>query len=132
MAQFNGFGSFVGLVSDTSANGTARNGATMAMGVIQPGTLSVDAQATIVTGSVVATFNPQVSMDGTNWSNVVLSNNAALVTLTATGKRALQLCGLEGWRYFRCQATLSGAATAAGDLTVVTYRYQQYGRAGAV
>jgi hypothetical protein len=119
----------VGLASATSANGVARNGTSVSLATMAAGSLSIAAQATIVTGSVVATFKPQVSLDNTNWFDVKLSNNAANVTLAATGSLALQLSDLSGWKFFRCVATLSGAATAAGDLTQVDYIARKFGSA---
>lgn len=117
-----------GLASATSANGTTRSGASQPTGVMAPGTLSVQCTATIVTGSVVATFTPQVSMDGTTWYDVKASNNGANVALSATGNVALALGqSIAGWTFFRCNALLSGATTAAGDLTTVTYRWVRYG-----
>ena len=119
----------VGLASATSANGVARNGTSISIATVAAGSLSVAAQATIVTSSVVATFKPQVSLDNTNWYDVRLSNSAALVTVTASASLALQLADLSGWKFFRVVATLSGAATAAGDLTQVDYVYRKFGSA---
>jgi hypothetical protein len=119
----------VGLASATSANGTARNGTSITLATVAAGSLSIAASATIVTGSVVATYKPQVSLDNSTWYDVKLSNNAANVTLTASGDLALQLMDLSGWKFFRVVATLSGAATAAGDLTSVNYVYRKFGSA---
>ena len=119
----------VGLASDTSLNGVARLGNSISLATVAAGSLSVAAQATIVTGSVVATFKPQVSLDNSTWFDVKLSNNAANVTLAASGALALQLADLSGWKFFRVVATLSGAATAAGDLTQVDYVYRKFGSA---
>jgi hypothetical protein len=118
-----------GLASATSANGAARNGTAISLATTAAGSLSIAASATIVTGSVVATFKPQVSLDNSTWYDVKLSNNAANVTLAATGDLALQLMDLSGWKFFRVVATLSGAATAAGDLTSVSYVYRKFGSA---
>ena len=119
----------VGLASATSANGVARNGISITLATVAAGSLSIAAQATIVTGSVVATYKPQVSLDNSTWYDVKLSNNAANVTLTASGALALQLMDLSGWKFFRVVATLSGATTAAGDLTQVDYVYRKFGSA---
>ena len=119
----------VGLASDTSLNGVARLGNSISLATVAAGSLSVAAQATIVTSSVVATFKPQVSLDNTNWYDVRLSNSAALVTVTASASLALQLADLSGWKFFRMTATLSGAVTAAGDLTKVDYVYRKFGSA---
>lgn len=119
----------VGLASDTSLNGVARNGTSISLATVAAGSLSVAAQATIVTGSVVATFKPQVSLDNSTWYDVRLSNSAALVTVAASASLALQLADLSGWKFFRVVATLSGAVTAAGDLTKVDYVYRKFGSA---
>jgi len=119
----------VGLASATSANGTARNGTALPLELVAAGSLSVACTATIVTGSVVATFKPQVSNDNTNWFDVRLSNSAALVTVSASATLALQMADLSGWKFFRMVATLSGAATAAGDLTQVDYIARKFGSA---
>jgi hypothetical protein len=110
-------------------NGVARNGTSISIATVAAGSLSIAAQATIVTSSVVATFRPQVSLDNTNWYDVRLSNSAALVTVAASASLALQLADLSGWKFFRVVATLSGAATAAGDLTKVDYVYRKFGSA---
>lgn len=127
MAQISTQRSLVCLASATSANGTEREGATLALGFVARNTLSIECIVTIVSGSVVCTIVPQVSMDGTNWRDLKTSNNAAPVTVAATAALALQVTGTSGWRFFRTKMTLSGAATAAGDLTAATYRYEKYG-----
>lgn len=119
----------VGLASATSANGVARNGTALPLELIAAGSLSVACTATIVTGSVVATFKPQVSNDNSTWYDVRLSNSAALVTVAASASLALQMADLSGWKFFRMVATLSGAATAAGDLTQVDYIGRKFGSA---
>lgn len=120
----------VGLASATSANGTARNGASLAVNDVHPGTLSAQCTVTIVTGSVVCTWKPQVSMDATTWYDLKTLNNAAAVTSTADATLCLEVPWSQcaGWMYFRMAATLSGASTAAGDLTAVTYRYVPQGQ----
>lgn len=119
----------VGLASATSANGVARNGTALPLELVAAGSLSVACTATIVTGSVVATFKPQVSNDNSTWYDVRLSNSAALVTVAASASLALQMSDLSGWKFFRMVATLSGAATAAGDLTQVDYVARKFGSA---
>lgn len=114
----------VGLASATSANGTARNGAELNMDTVHPGILCAVVGCTIVTGSVVATFSCQGSMDGTTWYDLKSSSNTANTTFAATGTAALVVTpGAWAFPLFRVTATLSGAATAAGDLTVVNYQY---------
>lgn len=119
---------FVGLAAATSANGSARNGAALSMNQVSPGSLAIECLVTIVTGSVVATFNVQVSMDGTTWFDLKATNNASNVTVSATGNVALQVSdAASAYTYLRCVATLSGASTAAGDTTAVNYRYLKAG-----
>ena len=127
MAQISKLRSTVGLASATSANGATRNGATLALGFAEPGSLSVQVDLTIVTGSVVGTFVMQVSNDATTWYDVRPTNNPAPTTSAATATLALCPQNLAGWKFFRCNALLSGATTAAGDLTAITYRYLRYG-----
>lgn len=125
----------VGLASATSANGTARDGARLSLELVGNNGISVQAVAAITTASVVATFRPQVSRNGTDWFDLKSANNASNVTTAAgTGTEvvtnlalAIPVDGLFGWNYFRVVATLSGAATASADVTAVTYRYVQVG-----
>jgi len=120
--------SSAGLASATSANGTARNGASLALNQVEPGTLICECVATIVTGSVVATFQPQVSTDGSTWVDLTTQTNTAITTVTATATRAIPISvQVAAYAYFRMVATLSGAATAGGDLTAVTYRWVRFG-----
>lgn len=116
-------GQFTALASATSTNGTARNGATLQTGAYTPGSLSVLCSATIVTGSVVATFKVQVSDDDSTYYDLKPMNNAASVTIAATGSVVLSVdSSAHGWKFARIVATLSGAATAAGDLTQCAYK----------
>jgi hypothetical protein len=122
------------LAAATSANGTVRNGTAIALDGVQPVTLSVACTAAITTSSVVATFTPQVSMDGTTWFDIKLPNNASNVTTAAgTGSPVTTTVALiipdsiHGWMQFRVNALLSGASTGAADQTTVTYRYVQPG-----
>lgn len=120
----------VGYAVQTSANGSAVNGATLSLNNVSPGTLMAECAVTIVTGSVVATFKPQVSMDGTNWYDLKSINNSAAVSVSATGNIALQMPhSASAYTYFRVVGTLSGASTAAGDTTAVTYRFLKAGSA---
>lgn len=125
MANLNNLrrGPVVALASATSANGTARNGATIDLGNVAVGTLALFVQTTIVTGSVVATWKFQVSNDNTNFYDLALLNNPANVTITATeaGRVLAVPSNAHAWKYGRVVATLSGAATAAGDLTKSDY-----------
>lgn len=124
MANLNNLkrGPFVALASATSANGTPRNGAAIDLGQCAPGSLSVFCNTTIVTGSVVATWKVQVSNDGTTFHDLALLNNPSPVTVTATATRVLAVPhAAHSWKFVRVVATLSGAATAAGDLTASDY-----------
>lgn len=119
------------LASATSANGTPRTGGSLAIRQFQPlFGVACEATVTIVTGSVVATFTQQGSHDGTNWFDLKPSQNTAAVTMTATGTRTFSV-EPAAWCYafFRCNVTLSGAATAAGDLTQIDYRVVKFGAA---
>lgn len=116
-------GPFASLASATSANGTARNGAGIDSGNMVPGSLSFYCSTTIVTGSVVATWKVQVSDDNVTFYDLKLLNNPAAVTVTATGDIVLVVPhSAHAWKWVRIQGTLSGAATAAGDLTLSNYR----------
>lgn len=112
------------LASATSANGTKREGASLNMNLVEPGSVGVEVSTTIVTGSVVNTITFEVSNDGTTWTLLRDANNAAPTTITATATRALAApVAALAWRFLRVCCTLSGAATAAGDLTDATYRF---------
>ena len=124
------FPSRVALASATSDNGTARNGAAVNSFEVAAGVLVADVSITIVTGSVVCTTKWQGSADGgTTWVDIKPMNNAASVTTTATATLALE-CPLSAWAFqqLRIVMTLSGAATAAGDLTAATYRFVPAGK----
>jgi hypothetical protein len=120
----------VGLAAATSANGTARNGATFNTNQLGGAGLIVECISAITTSSVIATFNPQVSWDGTNWYDWKEPQQPAQVaTAAGTGSEVItrRALGIDkcviGAPYFRCQATLSGATTAAADQTTVNYKF---------
>lgn len=120
----------VGLAAATSANGTARTGATLELNKVHPGTLVAECISDLTTSSVAATFKPQVSTDGSTFVDYKPQNNATSVATTAgTGAQVVSTiaigidAGVCAYPYFRMAATLAGAATAAGDQTTVTYRY---------
>lgn len=120
----------VGLISDTSLNGTARNGAAMANNLAQPGTVSVLCVGSITTASVIATYKVQVSQDDSTYYDLKTLNNASNVaTAAGTGSAVAHAFVLEvpysacAWKFLRVVATLSGASTASADVTAVTYRY---------
>ena len=121
---------FTGLSSATSANGTARNGATLVLDFASPLGLLVLATSTITTSSVVATFKMQVSNDETTWYDLKLpSNTSNVATAAGTGVEVVTTLALTvppsafAAKFFRCVATLSGATTDPADLTEVTYQY---------
>lgn len=119
---------FVGLASATSAQDAARNGAALPVAQTEPGSLVAVVSATIVTGSVVATFKLQGSFDASTYYDLKSAENPAAVAFSATGTAAL--CAPHAaacFKFFRVVATLSGAATAGGDLTAVTYYYAKHG-----
>lgn len=114
----------------TSPNGTARNGTTIAAGTVEFSQLSLLCTTTIVTGSVVATYTVQVSDDNSTWYTFRPQSNTAPTTVTATGSIVLDVHpSIQTWRYFRPVATLSGAATAAGDTTLVTCKIIKFDEA---
>jgi hypothetical protein len=126
--------SVVALASATSANGTARNGTTLTVERIQPGTLMVECVGNVKTSSVVATYKVQVSQDNTTWVDLKLPNNASNVATDAgTGSDVAHSfsltvpLGIHAYLYVRGVATLSGASTAAADVTAVTYYFIQPG-----
>jgi hypothetical protein len=115
------------LASATSAQDTARNGTAQTTNSIQPGSLIAKVAVTIVTGSVVATFKWQVSDDNSTFYDLKLPNNAAEVTITATATKAIPAPdGVCSWTYVRPVITLSGASTAAGDLTAVDMKWLSF------
>lgn len=112
----------------TSLNGTKRTGVPLQSDVYQLGTLILDCACSIVTGSVVATFGAEGSVDGTTWVPIKDISNVATVTLTATGTVALAVpMAAYSFQQVRAVATLSGAAVV-GDTTTVTSRYIPRGK----
>lgn len=125
----------VGLALLTSANGTARNGAAIKTALLAQSSVSVKCESRITTASVLATYKIQVTDDATEtiWYDLKLPNNASNVgTAVGTGVEvitylALTMDDVSAWTSFRVVATLSGAATAAADLTKVDYKVLAYG-----
>lgn len=117
------------LASATSADGVARNGATITMQKVALGTpVAAHCVVTIVTGSVVCTVKWQYSLDGSTFYDLRDANNTAQTTITATATRGIQApAALSNFPYGRVVMTLSGASTAAGDLTAATYYYLRFG-----
>ena len=131
MANLRGHQSAVtNLALATSANNATRNGATLDFTRVEPGTLICACYSDVTTAVVAATFTPQVSRDGTTWWDLRDEAGTAPVAFPAgTGasvvtRRALAIpYGGSGFRYFRCNAVLAGAATAAADKTQVDYDF---------
>lgn len=115
----------VALASATSANGTKRNGAAFMSSQVSPHGVSAFVQTTIVTGSVVNTVTWEVSNDNSTFYPLKQAQNPAEVTITATEAGRVICCPREvmTWKFFRVCCTLSGAATAGGDLTAATYHF---------
>ena len=112
----------------TSLNGTKRTGVPLQSDVYQLGTLILDCACSILTGSVVATFGAEGSVDGTTWVPIKDISNVASVTLSATGTVALAVpMAAYSFQQVRAVATLSGA-TVSGDTTTVTSRYVPRGK----
>lgn len=112
----------------TSINGTKRTGVPLQSDVYQLGTLILDCACSIVTGSIVATFGVEGSVDGTTWVPIKDISNVATVTLSATGTVALAVpMAAYSFQQVRAVATLSGAAVV-GDTTTVTSRYIPRGK----
>ena len=112
----------------TSLNGTKRTGVPLQSDVYQLGTLILDCACSILTGSVVATFGAEGSVDGTTWVPIKDISNVATVTLSATGTVALAVpMAAYSFQQVRAVATLSGA-TVSGDTTTVTSRYIPRGK----
>jgi hypothetical protein len=122
------------LASATSANGTARNGASLPTNLIHPGTVLMECVGSITTASVVATYKLQATADNINWVDVKTANNAAPVTVAGGGGTPLAHAialevpsGIMAYQAIRGVATLSGASTAAEDVTSIKFRYVQPG-----
>lgn len=112
----------------TSLNGTKRTGVPLQSDVYQLGTLILDCACSILTGSVVATFGAEGSVDGSTWVPIKDISNVATVTLSATGTVALAVpMAAYSFQQIRAVATLSGA-TVSGDTTTVTSRYIPRGK----
>ena len=112
----------------TSTNGTKRTGVALNSDVYQIGTLILDCACSIVTGSIVATFGAEGSVDGTTWVLIKGISNVATVTLSASGTVALAVpMAAYSFQQIRAVATLSGASVV-GDTTTVTSRYVPRGK----
>lgn len=112
----------------TSTNGTKRTGVALNSDVYQIGTLILDCACSIVTGSIVAAFGVEGSVDGTTWVAIKDISNVATVTLSATGTVALAVpMAAYSFQQIRAVATLSGASVV-GDTTTVTSRYVPRGK----
>lgn len=134
MALRTGQVSLAALASATSANGTARNGTTLPLAGLKPGSLAIDINCSITTSSVLATFKVQASSDNSTWRDVYAPAAISVASAAGTGSnvdtnRTIVVPGdaLSSYAYARVVATLSGAATAGADVTSATYRFRRYG-----
>lgn len=134
MALRTGLVSIPALASATSANGTARNGATLPLSGVKPGSLLFEVQSAITTSSVLATFTVQASMDASTWFDVYVPAVVSVATPSGTGSAvvtrrviALPNEALSSFAFIRVNATLSGASTNAADVTSANYRFRRYG-----
>ena len=122
------------LAEATSANGTARDGTTLALERVAVGSLVIEVTFNITTSSVVGSHKIQVSMDASEWFDFSTTNGAAPVSTAAgTGspvvtQRALPIpdC-VHSYRYLRVVLTLSGASTATADVSAANYRFVEPG-----
>lgn len=117
------------LAAATSVQNAVRNGVTIPLETIAAGSLCVACTSVLNTASVVATYTAQVSNDNSTWFDVRPSNMAGIVDVAAasgTTTRCLQFSDLSGWKFFRVNAVLSGAAVS-GDTTAARYVYRKFG-----
>lgn len=134
MALRTGVVSITALASATSANNTVRNGATLPMSGVKPGSLLIETVSAITTASVAATFALQASKDGTNWYDVYAPALVSVASPAGTGsavttRRVISIPAepLSAFAFVRINATLSGASTAAADQTSAIYQFRRYG-----
>jgi hypothetical protein len=134
MALRTGIVPITALASATSANGTVRNGATLPMSGVKPGSLAFETVSAITTSSVTATFALQASKDGSTWYDVYLPALASVASSAGTGSAvttrriwSVPVEPLSSFAFVRMNATLSGAVTAAADQTTVLYHFRRYG-----
>lgn len=134
MALRTGQTSSPALASLTSANGTARNGASLPLSGVKPGSLAFECTCSITTASVLCTFVVQASMDASTWFDVYAPAAVSVASPAGTGSPvttnrviAIPSQVLAGYAYARVRATLSGAATAGADVSSANYRFRRYG-----
>jgi len=127
---------YVALASATSANGTARNGTALTTEFAAPGTIAVVCSADVKTSSVLATFKLQVSVDGTTFVDLSGGTSSPITFATASGTGSVVTTtkvlsfDIAAHAFVQCRvvATLSGATTAADDLTSATMYYVPFGK----
>ncbi len=127
---------YVALASATSANGTARNGTALTTEFAAPGTIAVVCSADVKTSSVLATFKLQISVDGTTFVDLSGGTSSPITFATASGTGSTVTTtkvlsfDIAAHAFVQCRvvATLSGAATAADDLTSATMYYVPFGK----
>lgn len=123
MARFNGLRSAVALANvGISGSGGTKDSAALVM----DGKKNVNclAAVTIVTGSLQLAVKWQASDDNSTWVDVKDWNNAAYVTLTATGSVWLTAPPVSA-RYLRVRFLCSGAtAVVTDDFVAATWKYE--------
>lgn len=123
--------SVTSLASATSANGTARNGATIITGWFDPGSCHFLCTSTLTTASVVATFKLQGTFDGSTYFDITGAtwSSAAGTGSPVTTRQSLTVpSSAQCFKQVRCVATLAGAATAPADVSAVVGYYNPFGR----
>lgn len=124
MARFNGLRSATALASVgvAGAAGQTKNSSALVM----DGKKNVNclATVTIVTGSLTFAVKWQASDDASTWYDVKDWNNAAYVTLTASGSVWLTAPPVSA-RYLRVQFLSAGAtAVVTDDFVAATWKYE--------
>lgn len=125
----------VALTTLTSANGTARYGTALSVEKFALQSMVLECTSAITTSSVLATFKAQGSMDGTTWFDLVGITGASAAGTGSPVTTTLAIpvpAHAHSYSLFRGVATLSGAATAGADTTLMTYRFVQPGGLEAV
>lgn len=129
-----------GFVSATSGNlntlvaGSVVAGASIFLGRAnrKVGSLSARVQLTAATSTITMATKWQVSVDGTNWIDVVNGPQNAASVVIATGTAAIVtkiIPAIEiiyGYPYARLSVVTGVATGATGDLYVIDYAYRQY------
>jgi hypothetical protein len=134
MALRTGIVPITALASATSANGTVRNGATLPLSGVKPGSLLIETVSAVTTSSVAATFALQASKDGSTWYDVYAPAVVSVASPSGTGSAvttrrviSIPVEALSSFAFARINATLAGAVTAGADQTSAIYHFRRYG-----